>query len=602
MAPPLLSLRDVAIRVDTRPLFEDLELTLAKGERLALVGRNGVGKSTLLKIAAGLVEPDAGTRDVRQGCRASYLAQTADLGDFATVGAYVAAALEDGDGADDHRVQKWLTTLRLEPDRRPPTLSGGEARRAQIARALVSEPELLLLDEPTNHLDLPTIEWLEEMLRDVTGAIMLVSHDRALLSRVATAVLWLDRGIVRRLDGGYAGFESWANEILEREATAQHKLDRLIQAETRWSHEGISARRRRNQGRLQRLHELRRARAAQIARAGRAKLEATSAGLSGRLVIEAEAISKAFDGKVVIDWFSTRIMRGDRVAIVGPNGAGKTTLLKMLVGELTPDRGRVRLGSGLQLAYLDQQRAALDPAKSLWETLAERGGDQVMVQGRPRHVVAYLRDCLFAENQARSPVGSLSGGERNRLLLAKALALPSNLLVLDEPTNDLDIETLDLLQELLAEYAGTVLLVSHDRDFIDRVATSTIVLGPGGRAVEYPGGYSDYLRQRPPPLPLPAVRSIKPEAPMPPAPAGRRLGYKERRILEELPKRIGALQRTVADLEGKLADPALFGRDPEAFQLQANRLMAARRELAEAEETWLELELLRESVEGRRGD
>ena len=576
-------------------------MTLSKGERVALVGRNGSGKSTLLKLAAGLLEADAGERYLEPGCRVAYLAQSPDAAGFETVRDYVAQALGEDGEAGDHRVAKWLDAARLDGARAPETLSGGELRRAAIARALVSEPDLLLLDEPTNHLDLPAIEWLETTLEGFRGGVILVSHDRALLSRLCRTILWLDRGGLRRLEQGFEHFETWAEETLAREAEERHKLDRLIQEETRWSHQGITARRKRNQGRLRRLQALRQERAAQIARTGQAKLAATAGPLSGRLVIEAEAIEKRFGERQIVTTFSTRIMRGDRVAIIGPNGAGKTTLLRLLIGELAPDRGRVRLGANLERAYFDQERAALDPEESLWDTLTERSGDQLMVQGRPRHVVSYLKDFLFEERQARSPVSSLSGGERNRLLLAQILARPANLLVLDEPTNDLDIETLDLLQEMLAEFDGTVLLVSHDRDFIDRVATSTIALEGDGGAIEYPGGYTDYLAQRQArPSPSPATERPKRQAKQRRGNTGQRLGYKESRALEQLPGRIAALEAEIENLEAALAEPELYARDAAAFDAKAARLVEARTALAAAEEEWLELEVLREAIEAER--
>jgi ATP-binding cassette subfamily F protein uup len=596
-------LRDLGLGFGGRPLFEGLELALSKGDRVALVGRNGAGKSTLLKLAAGTVEPDRGERWLQPGARVVYLAQTPDAAGFASIADYVAQGLEEGHGPEDHRVEKWLEAVRLDGAREPETLSGGELRRAAIARALAAEPDLLLLDEPTNHLDLPAIEWLEATLEAFAGGIMLVSHDRALLGRLSRTTFWLDRGRLLRLDKGFGHFEAWSEATLAREALERHKRDRLIAQETVWSHEGITARRKRNQGRLRRLQALRRERSGEIGPAGRAKLAAAAAPRSGRLVIEAEAISKCFAERQIVTAFSTRIMRGDRVAIIGPNGAGKTTLLRLLIGELVPDQGSIRLGSILERAYFDQERAELDAKATLWETLAERGGDQIMVGGRPRHVVSYLRDFLFEERQARSPVSSLSGGERNRLLLAKILARPANLLVLDEPTNDLDIETLDLLQEMLAEFDGTVLLVSHDRDFIDRVATSTIAVEGDGRVEEYVGGYSDYLSQRG-------------AAPDPNASAGRptrkarerrpatttRLGYKESRALEQLPARMAALEAEITTLEASLAEPGLYARDAAAFDAKAARLAQVRAEMAEAEDDWLELEVLRETIEAARSD
>jgi len=463
-------------------------------------------------------------------------------------------------------------------------------------------PDVLLLDEPTNHLDLPAIEWLEQRLAGARFGLMVISHDRAFLERVTNCTLWLDRGRLLRSDKGFAHFEAWSEEILDREAVETAKLDKLIAQETTWSHQGITARRKRNQGRLRRLHELRARRAGQAGRTGSVRMEAAEAGIAGKRVIEANGIAKAYDGNSVIGGFSTRILRGDRVGIIGPNGAGKTTLLRMLIGDLPPDSGELRLGTNIEMVYLDQTREALAPGETPWSLLCPGGGDQVMVGNRPRHVVAYMRDFLFADNQARSPVESLSGGERNRLLLARALARPSNLLVLDEPTNDLDMDTLDLLQELLADYEGTILLVSHDRDFLDRVVTSTIAAEGGGSAMEYPGGYSDYLRQRPGNGGLGAeFRPEKPARREKPKPSAerRKLGYNQQRALKRLPGEIDTLEKEIAILEAKLADPALYARDPAGFYDTAAALTKVREDKAAAEEEWLELEMLREEHESR---
>ena len=595
MAPPLLSLRGLSISFGGPPLFESVDLAINKGDRMALVGRNGAGKSTLLKAIAGSIEQDAGDRHLQPGTHVSYLAQTPDAARSETIADYIAQGLEAA--SDTHRVARWLDTMQLDGASVPESLSGGELRRAALARALISEPGLLLLDEPTNHLDLPGIEWLESSLDKFAGGLVLVSHDRALLTRLSKTTLWLDRGALRRLDKGFQHFDTWSEEALDREDRERHKLERLIASETRWSHEGITARRKRNQGRLRRLEQFRRERAAQIARAGRIRLRAGSERLSGRLVIEATEVSKAFGTRTVIREFSARIMRGDRVAIIGPNGAGKTTLLRILIGDLPPDAGQVRLGENLDTVYLDQSRAGLDPEKSLWDTLLEQGGDQLVIQGQPRHVVTYLRDFLFAENQARSPVSSLSGGEQNRLLLAKALAQPANLLVLDEPTNDLDIDTLDLLQEMLADFDGTVLFASHDRDFIDRVATSTIAIESDGRVTEYAGGYSDYLSQRRmEPTRFAPKQQQKRGKPRLDREQPTRLSYNQQRALEELPEKIAALENEIADLETTLADPELFARDAAAFESKATRLAAAKQELSAVEEEWLVLEELRESL------
>ncbi|HRO09970.1 MAG TPA: ABC-F family ATP-binding cassette domain-containing protein, partial [Amaricoccus sp.] len=469
--PPLLTLADVSLTFGGDPLLAGASLVVAPGERIALVGRNGSGKSTLLKIMAGQVAADAGVRFVRPGVAVGYMAQDPDFAGFATLGAFAAQGLPEHEG---WRAEAAMAGLALDPGLAPAAASGGERRRAALAKILAEAPDLMLLDEPTNHLDIHAIAWLEAHLSETRAAFVAVSHDRAFLRNLTDRLLWVDRGEVRRLDRGFAAFEAWRDKVHEEEDVQRHKLDRLIKAEGRWAVEGISARRRRNQGRVRRLEEMRAERREQILRPGAARLELEAGAASGRLVVEADRISKAYGGRLLVRDFSLRVTRGERVALVGPNGAGKTTLLRMLTGELRPDAGRVRLGMNLVPAVFDQNRAALDPEASLWATLTEDspgGSDQVMVRGKPRHVVGYLKEFLFAEAQARGPVKALSGGERARLLLARLMAKESNLLVLDEPTNDLDVETLDLLEELVADYEGTVLLVSHDRDFIDRVAT-----------------------------------------------------------------------------------------------------------------------------------
>ncbi|MCP5371966.1 MAG: ATP-binding cassette domain-containing protein [Hyphomicrobiales bacterium] len=601
MAPPLLSLQGIELGYGGNPLFTGVDAMVRPGDRICLVGRNGSGKSTLLKVAAGLVEPDAGEVVLRPGHRVAYLPQEPDLSEHGRVDAYVAAGLPHDGEHDHHLVDRLLEKLDLDPAADPAALSGGEARRAALARVLVCDPDILLLDEPTNHLDLPTIRWLEEELAAFRGAFVVISHDRAFLTRLTRVTLWLDRGLVRRLDRGFEHFEAWSEEIQEREATERHKLDRLIEEETRWSRQGITARRKRNQGRLRRLYELRAERARQIAVVGQARLEAEATAPPGRLVVEAEEIAKSYGERRIIAPFSTRILRGDRVGIIGPNGAGKTTLLRMLTGDLKPDAGRVRLGTNLETVYLDQRRAVLAPGLTPWDFLCDAGGDQVDVRGRPRHVVGYLRDFLFEERQARTPVGSLSGGERNRLVLAKALARRSNFLILDEPTNDLDMDTLDLLQETLADYDGTLLLVSHDRDFLDRVVTSVIALEGDDRAVEHAGGYSDYAARRQPAseaaAPAAPARKAAAAAPAPrPARAATKLGYKQQRALETLPGEISDLEDEIARLKAVLADGGLYSRDPDAFNAAAGRLAAAEAEREAKEESWLELELLREEL------
>ena len=493
--------------------------------------------------------------------------------------------------------------LGLSGEENPAALSGGEARRAALARALAPLPDILLLDEPTNHLDLPGIEWLERELAQMRAGIVLISHDRRLLETLSRATVWLDRGVTRTLDQGFASFEAWRDTILEQEESEQHKLGRKIAMEEDWLRYGVTARRTRNQRRLAELHALRRQRREYRRAAGSVRLDAAQAEMSGRLVAEAIGIGKSFDGRTIVRNFSTRIMRGDRVGIIGPNGAGKTTLLNMLIGVLPPDTGAVRLGANLAPVVLDQRRESLDPEQTLAEALTGGGGDNVTVAGQSRHVVGYMKDFLFRPEQARTPVRVLSGGERARLILARAFARPSNLLVLDEPTNDLDLETLDLLQERLAEYPGTVLLVSHDRDFLDRVATAVIVSDGGGRWIEYAGGYSDMLAQRGaapaasgPAVPRPArpaPREAESQAARP-----RRMSYNDRRALELLPERIAALTTRIETLNAALADPDLYARDPARFTATTASLAAARDELSAAEEQWLTLEMLREEIEG----
>ncbi len=602
--PPILTLADIALTFGGAPLFSGVSFAVGEGERVALVGRNGSGKSTLLRIAAGVVEPDSGTRFVRPGASVGYLRQDPDFAGFATLGDWTAAELAP---EERYRAEIEMEAFAVRAGAEPAAASGGERRRAALARLFAGAPDLLLLDEPTNHLDIAAIEALEARLEETRAGFVLISHDRALLNRVTRQTLWVDRGAVRRRDQGFAGFEAWRDKTLEDEAAAAHKLDRLIKSEAKWAVEGISARRTRNQGRLRRLQALRQERRDRVGVAGAAAMALEAAPGSGKLVVEAKGISKAFGGAPVVRDFSTRIQRGDRVALIGPNGAGKTTLLKMLTGELAPEAGTVRLGTGLEMAVFDQNRAALDPEASLWETLtgaADLGvsgkNDQIMVRGRPKHVVGYLKEFLFDERQARGPVKALSGGERARLLLSMIMAKPANLLVLDEPTNDLDVETLDLLQELVADFDGTVLLVSHDRDFIDRVATSVIAFEGGGRIVEYAGGYTDHLAQRAPAAPAPAPKAAKP-APKPegrPAKAQTKLSFKDARRLEQLPDEIDRLEREIAKLEALLADPDLYAREPAKFARASEALAERQAAKDAAEEEWLELEALRESLEG----
>ncbi|HKN28228.1 MAG TPA: ATP-binding cassette domain-containing protein [Roseiarcus sp.] len=599
--PPLLQLRDIGLTLGGAPLFEKAELSISAGDGIALVGRNGSGKSTLLRIAAGLVEPDRGTRFQQPSARLALLPQEPDMSDFATSLDYVLAG--SGEHDDAHAARAMMTELGLDPSADPATLSGGEARRAALVRVLSPEPEILLLDEPTNHLDLIAIEWLENYLARCRSAIALVSHDKRLLTDLTNATVWVDRGTTHRLDRGFSAFEAWRDAKLEEEEAERHKLDRRIVNEEHWMRYGVTARRKRNMRRVAELEGLRRERREARRSVGLANMVAQEAKASGALVVEAERISKSYDGKPIVRDFSLRIMRSDRIGIIGANGAGKTTLINLLTGALATDSGEVRIGSNVLMARLDQKRASLQPSATLLDALTGGGSDYVTINGERRHVIGYMKDFLFSPEQARTPIEKLSGGERGRLTLAMALAAPSNLIVLDEPTNDLDVETLDLLQELLGEYKGTILLVSHDRDFLDRVATSVIVSEGGGRWLEYSGGYSDMVAQRGYGLsgPLAAPPAEKPDRPAvrsnSPALAKRKLGFKEKRALELAPSRMDALRQELDTLELKLADPDFAARDPAAFQAATVQYGRVREELEKAEDEWLALEILREGME-----
>ena len=600
LMPPLLILQDIRVAFGDPPLLDGATLSVGPGERLALVGRNGSGKSTLLKIAAGLVTPDGGTRFVQPGTTLRYLPQEPDLSGFETTLAYVEAGLV-GD-QDHYRARYLLERLGLTGEENPAHLSGGEARRAALARVLAPSPDILLMDEPTNHLDLPAIAWLEAELASLRGAMVTISHDRRFLQSLSRAMVWLDRGTTRRLEQGFAAFEEWRDDILTQEETQAHKLTRKIAREEDWLRYGVTARRKRNVKRLADLQGLRKQRRERVAAAGKATMSAFAADGSGTLVIAADGVTKEYGGIAVVRDFSIRILRGDRIGIVGPNGAGKTTLLNMLVGQLAPDTGEVRLGTGLAMVTLDQRRESLDPEMSLADTLTGGHGETVSVGGTTRHVLAYMKDFLFAAPQARTKMAALSGGERGRAMLARALAKPSNLLVLDEPTNDLDIETLDLLQEVLAEYTGTVLVVSHDRDFLDRVATSTIVAEGDGLWREYAGGYTDMLAQRgrgveAKSIPVSLAPTRTPEKPRASNEPKKRLGFKQKHALETLPAKMEKLRGQIVAANAALADAGLYARDRAAFDRHTAALAKAEADLAAAEDEWLELEMLREEIE-----
>ena len=634
MPTPLLTIAAAGINLGDRWLLRGGELTLHAGDRLALVGRNGAGKSSLMKLMAGRADMDEGSLWMAPGSSVAYLPQAPHIPPGMTLRSVVTAGHDAdwlGRPVPVHKAEEFLMRLGLDPDRMSDGLSGGESRRVSLARALYTEPDVLLLDEPTNHMDMPTIEWMEEMLRQHRGALLVVSHDRAFLRNLGTGIVWLHNGRLRRREGDFAQFDSWSEGILAEEAVVLHKMDRRIAAETKWSREGISARRKRNQGRLRELEELRLERARTGGITQRAmKMETGPAEGGGQLVLEAIDLSvsvplpptgdasaadnSAADNSTgdvsktarrqLLNHFNMLVRRSDRIGIVGPNGIGKSTLVRVLLGLASPDGGRVRQGFGLNPAYFDQQRSALDRNSSPWTVLTGGSSDMIEIAGQQKHVTAYLRDFLFDDHKMTQKVATLSGGEQNRLLLAKLFAETHNFLVLDEPTNDLDMETLDLLQEVIAEYDGTILIVSHDRDFLDRTVTALLAFEGDSKVTAHAGGYSDYLERRTAAM----ARRVARESGMDNGktngktngrgggktaqkPTGNRtakLSFRDRHALDTLPGEIEALEAEISDLETRLADPAFFATDPDGFNHAADRLAAARDEVATKEARWLE--------------
>jgi ABC transport system ATP-binding/permease protein len=608
MAPPLLTLKDIWLTFGGTPLLEGADLSVVPGDRICLVGRNGSGKSTLMKIAAGLIPPDKGERFAHPGAAIRYLPQEADFSGFETARTYVEAGLSPTD--DPYQATYLINELGMTGDEDPAHLSGGEARRIALARVLVTRPDVLLLDEPTNHLDLPAIEWLENTLKTTKGALVLISHDRRFLENLSKSTVWIDRGRCRELQSGFAAFEDWRDKALEEEETERHKLDRKIVRENEWMHGGVTGRRKRNMRRVRELRDMRKEVRERRFVTGNVQLDAAQGGLSGRLVAETTNISKSYGGEPVVKDLSIKVMRGDRLGLVGPNGAGKTTILNLLTGRLEPDSGTVRLGVNLELVMLDQKRDELDPNWTVQDALTGGGGDQVVINGKARHVASYMKDFLFIPEQRLTPLRVLSGGERARLLLARALAKPSNVLVLDEPTNDLDLETLDLLQELLSDYPGTVILVSHDRDFLDRVVTSVLAPEGGGKWIEYAGGYYDMLAQRrgasdaAPRLskdkdPTQKLETTKTSNEAPDTKGTRKLSFKDKHLLETLPSEIARLEAEISKLSAQLADPNLFTRDRTKFDATSASLSKAQGALDDAETLWLELDEKRSALENR---
>lgn len=604
--PPILTLSDISLTFGGNPVFDGLGLTIQEGDRMCLVGRNGSGKSTLMKVIAGLIEADQGNIFLRPGQTVGYMDQHPDLSNFATLGDYARSGL---DPMEYYKVDIIAEGLKLNLDTAPATASGGERRRSALVKIMAEEPELMLLDEPTNHLDIEAIQWLEAELRQTKQAFVLISHDRAFLRNLTRATLWVDRGKVRQNPKGFEAFEDWRDKTFEEEDQQRHKLNRLIKAEARWAVEGISARRKRNQGRVRRLHDLKDERASQIKRQGAAAMAFADGPKSGKLVVDVDGVSKAFDNKKIVENLTLKVTRGERIALVGPNGVGKTTVLNILTGALAPDSGTVKMGVNLLPAIFDQNRSALNPHQTLWESLTEDKdlgvsgkNDQIMVRGMPRHVVGYLKEFLFDENQARGPVSVLSGGEKARLLLSRIMARESNLLVMDEPTNDLDVETLDLLQEILDGYDGTVLLVSHDRDFLDRVATTTLAFEGNGIVTPYAGGWTDYQTQKKLSGDTDAAKKktkklqAKKKTEQNESTEDAVMTFTQVHRLEELPNVIERTEAEIAKLEEFLSQPDLFTDHPAKFQKATEALVERHEILAKLEEEWMELEALREAT------
>lgn len=600
--PPVYTLKNISLTFGVRPLFTSVSLTICRGDKICLVGRNGSGKSTLMKIISGVQEPDTGEVFIQPGTKISYMAQDADFSEYKTLQDVVLSGLPAEDRERlAYKADILVEQFEIKKTANSQTASGGELKKAALARAVISEPDILLLDEPTNHLDITAIEKLEGIVKQFSGAVIVISHDRSFLKHVSSGMLWLDRGIVHSSNRSFAFFEDWQDEIISQEIIKEKYLDKKIEEETEWLHKGVTARRRRNQGRLRRLQQLRQERREQVKRMGSVDLEIKEASIRSKLVLEAKHISKSFGDREIIKDFSLRVLKGNRIGIVGANGAGKTTLLKLLTQHLKPDSGFVRLGKNLEMAYFDQNRECLDPAKTLWRTLCGEG-DHIYVRGSYRHVIAYLKDFLFTPEQAQSPVSCLSGGEKNRLMLALSLARESDFLVLDEPTNDLDMDTLDLLQEVLDEYQGTILLVSHDRDFLNRITTSMLYLRGDGSVIEHIGSYEElhdrYIaknsnatlkKERNSGVTLPVEKKSAT------APKSVRLSYKEQRLYEILPDEISKLEQKIADTERELSDSELYLKDEKKFYDLTECLQKLKAEKDEKENKWLELELQKSS-------
>lgn len=600
--PPIMTIKGAKLSFGTNHLFTDVELYINRGDKISLVGRNGCGKSTLLKVISGTIEADDGEIFIQPGIRISYMPQDPDFSGYKTLREVVLSGLSEEERHQEFKADMLIEQLEIRQEQAPDQSSGGERKKAALAKALIGEPDILLLDEPTNHLDMPTIEKLEKIIKDFRGAVIVISHDRMFLSNISQTTFWLDRGIMRRNNKGFKYFEEWQEQVIDQEIIEQKYLNKKIEEETEWLHKGVTARRKRNMGRLRRLQQLRQERKEQIKQIGSVKMEAEMTDFRSKMVIEAKHITKAFGNRPIVSDFSTRIIKGNKIGIVGPNGAGKTTLIKLLTKRLEADSGNVRIGKNLEEAYFDQNRMTLDPKKTLWKTLCGEG-DHIWVRDRYVHVVAYLKDFLFKPDQAQCPVSALSGGEKNRLMLASALAKKSNFLVLDEPTNDLDMDTLDLLQEVLDEYEGTILIVSHDRDFLDRVVTSVIYMPGDGSVTEHAGSYSELLaklQNKPAAKESKKTQTAKEEKTQPPtAKKTAKLSYKQQRLLDVLPAEIQKLEEEIKQIEIKLSDPDLYTSDSEKFDRLSFRLAEAQREKDDCETQWLEIQLLAEELAGK---
>lgn len=593
---PICTLRDVRLTFGVRPLFTSVNLNIVKGDKICLVGRNGSGKSTLLKVISGQILPDAGELFLQPGTKVSYMAQADDFSEFATLKDVVLSGLKDKAKEEAYKADIYVEMFNINPTADPNKASGGERKKAALARALISKPDILLLDEPTNHLDIAAIEKLEEIVKKFSGAVVVISHDRSFLNHISQKTLWLDRGVVYTNNQGFSAFDAWQEEIFNQEIIKEKYLNKKIAEETEWLHKGVTARRRRNQGRLRRLQQLRQERREQVKRLGTVDLEIKETAMRSKLVLEAKHINKSFGPRSIVKDFSLRVMKGNRIGIVGPNGSGKTTLVKLLTKNLEPDSGFVRLAKNLQMVYFDQNRELLDPEKTLWRTLCGEG-DHIYVRGHYRHVIAYLKDFLFTPEQAQSPVSCLSGGEKNRLMLALSLAKESDFLVLDEPTNDLDMDTLDLLQEVLDEYEGTIILVSHDRDFLDKVTTSMLFMRGDGAIIEHIGSYDELCKKYKAKEAIPAKNSDKNKSvaggvSVSKTPKTARLSYKDQRLYEILPDEIAATEAKIAQIEKELAgDAELFVRDEQKFYALTKELQDLQAKKDEDETKWLELEI-----------